>query len=136
VEKLQDTSSHLPVVSPTNNHEAQNSQLVEIAIAVQPCNHRHDDVAKVDELCASVVRPLPAMVVRTLGTAASCQNPGHNENIGFPILRSRLRMFSCTNWGSPWRTNLLTWTRSRPTTRSTSPPYGQCSVGQFVPSSR
>jgi hypothetical protein len=37
-------------VAPANSHEAQNSQLVEVTLAVQPCNHGHDDIkAKVDE---------------------------------------------------------------------------------------
>jgi hypothetical protein len=52
--------------APTNSHEAQNSQLVEVALAVQPCNHEHDDIkAKVDEFRDLVVRPPSAMILRT-----------------------------------------------------------------------
>jgi hypothetical protein len=53
-------------ISPANSHEAQNSQHMEVAIAIQPCNHGHEDVqAKIDEFRALVVRPLLAIVVHT-----------------------------------------------------------------------
>jgi hypothetical protein len=38
---------------------------VGVALAVQPCNHGHDDVkAKVDEFCDLVVNPLPTTILR------------------------------------------------------------------------
>jgi hypothetical protein len=51
---------------PAANVAESNSHLVEVAIAVQPCNHGHEDVqAKVDKFLSLVVRPLPATVVQT-----------------------------------------------------------------------
>jgi hypothetical protein len=104
-----------PPVSPANSHEAQNSQHMEVAMAVQPCNHGHEDVqAKIDEFRALVVRLLPATVVRTSAPRRRAKIPAIEDGL---LRRSRrvtaqckhqvsnpeiqAQNVLCANWESP-----------------------------------
>jgi hypothetical protein len=122
--------------APTNSHEAQNSQLVEVALAVQPCNHEHDDIkAKVDEFRDLVVRPLPTMILCTPAPLCHAKIPTTED--GLPCHSRRVAAQSkhqVSNLEVQAQNVLMhklgitsvnrspTRTRSRPTMRSSAPP--------------